>query len=529
MLRLFLADDNSLARSALSSSPVWKQNSCEIVGEAGNGIEALDGIRKLKPDLAVLDIKMPGMDGLEVIRQLRMENHSCIYIILTGYDEFSFAQQSVKLGVFDFLLKPVSCQDLQSALSKVKHYIRGQKHTEKKMASLEKYADDYRLQLNNSPEERTRLFLQSLKGNARAAGKLYESLAPGLSDALYCIMLIASDTAGEDSEEWQILHFKEYEEAVLKEVASETKSIFTGLLTKEGYTVLLFPGQKKNSACAAAATEIADMVLSRNRSSGHSITIGLSSTSRESVQIQKMFRQAVFTSENHFFLNEQSVFSYENIHSETNTNDYVLLEKLNGLNEIIKKQPEKTTAYIDGLLSALSRSQEYNATFIKNIFIHIGIILSEAASEKGIAVKSIHEIVSDVYRMQYFTQLKEWVSAYACLLQSALLQNSCRSPAARNILDFLNNHYPEKISLQDVAAYVQLSVSQISRILKAETGTTYNVLLNKIRIQAAVHLLKEGRKKVYEIADAVGFSNYAYFYQLFKKETGVPPTEYKAD
>mgnify|MGYP000887671807 FL=1 len=529
MLRLFLADDNSLARSALCSSSVWKRNSCEIVGEAANGIAALDGIRKLKPDVAVLDIKMPGMDGLEVIRQLRTENQSCIYIILTGYDEFSFAQQSVKLGVFDFLLKPVSSEDLLSALLKVKRYIRGQKHTEKKIAVLEKYADDYRLQFNNSPEERRRLFSESLRGNTRAAESLCEALAPGLSDALYCVMLIVSDTAAEDSEEWQPMHFYGYEENALKKIVSETKNTFAGFPTKEGYAVLLFPGQKQNPACISAAGGIAAAVLLRNRTDGHSITIGLSNVGREAEQLEKLFRQAVFAAENHFFLNEQSIFRYENIYQGTDTDDYVLLEKLNSLNETIKKQPEKTTACIDELLSALGKNQECDEKFVKNIFIHIGIILSETANEKGIAAKSIHEIVSDVSRICCFSQLKEWTQAYAGLLQPALQNNTCRSPAARNILTFLNNHYQEKISLQDVASYAQLSVSQVSRILKAETGTTYNVLLNKIRIQAAIQLLKEGRKKVYEIADAAGFSNYAYFYQLFKKETGVPPTEYKAD
>lgn len=93
-------------------------------------------------------------------------------------------------------------------------------------------------------------------------------------------------------------------------------------------------------------------------------------------------------------------------------------------------------------------------------------------------------------------------------------------------MEFLNKNYAEHITLQDLSDYMGLSCAHICRILKNDTGETFVTLLNKIRIMRATRLLKSSEWKVYEVAAAVGYSNYAYFYQMFKKETGVSPKEY---
>ncbi|MBQ8956005.1 MAG: helix-turn-helix transcriptional regulator, partial [Lachnospiraceae bacterium] len=93
--------------------------------------------------------------------------------------------------------------------------------------------------------------------------------------------------------------------------------------------------------------------------------------------------------------------------------------------------------------------------------------------------------------------------------------------------EYINCHYMEHISLKDTADECGVSESYLCRNLKIDTGETFVNLLNKIRIQKAIELLKEKNLKVYEIAEVVGYSNYAYFYQMFKKVTGCTPTEYE--
>lgn len=100
------------------------------------------------------------------------------------------------------------------------------------------------------------------------------------------------------------------------------------------------------------------------------------------------------------------------------------------------------------------------------------------------------------------------------------------SQQTKKILDYLNEHYTEQISLQDVADYMGVSGTHVSRLIKNDIGETFITLLNKIRIKESIRLLRSGGYKVYEIAEMVGYSNYAYFYQIFKKHTGVSPKDY---
>ena len=111
-------------------------------------------------------------------------------------------------------------------------------------------------------------------------------------------------------------------------------------------------------------------------------------------------------------------------------------------------------------------------------------------------------------------------------VQKIICEDHYLSAQAKAILDYINIHYSESISLQETADYMGLSGTHISRILKKETGETFTTYINKIRIKESIKLLRSGQYKVYEVADRVGYSNYAYFYQIFKKNTGVSPKDY---
>lgn len=112
MYKVFLADDNELSRKSVKNSVSWKKSGCKISGEADNGLAAYQMIMELKPDIALLDIKMPGLSGLDVAKKLKEEGMDCLIVLITAYDEFAFAREGLKLGVFDYLLKPVSEDEL---------------------------------------------------------------------------------------------------------------------------------------------------------------------------------------------------------------------------------------------------------------------------------------------------------------------------------------------------------------------------------------------------------------------------------
>lgn len=120
MLRVLVVEDEELIRRGIVLAVDWAALDCVVVGEAANGEEALEAVKRCEPNLIITDLKMPRMDGLEMLRRLREEGNGAYVIILTAYDSFEYAQTALRLGAVDFLLKPFHDGDLEEAVSNLR-------------------------------------------------------------------------------------------------------------------------------------------------------------------------------------------------------------------------------------------------------------------------------------------------------------------------------------------------------------------------------------------------------------------------
>ncbi len=119
MHKVVIVEDEELVRRGIVTAVNWASVDCEVVGEAGSGSEGVEVIRSSHPDIVVTDIRMRGMDGLEMIRKLREEGCEARFILLTAYSDFSYAQTAVKLGAADYLLKPFHDGELEAAVARI--------------------------------------------------------------------------------------------------------------------------------------------------------------------------------------------------------------------------------------------------------------------------------------------------------------------------------------------------------------------------------------------------------------------------
>ena len=116
---VIIIDDNQMAVQALGKNNRFGERlGCQVVGTASDGYEGLEKIREFRPDLVVTDIRMPGYNGLELIRLLTQQGYPGKFIIITGYEEFEYARKAIQYGVSDFLTKPVSAEDLEKSIEK---------------------------------------------------------------------------------------------------------------------------------------------------------------------------------------------------------------------------------------------------------------------------------------------------------------------------------------------------------------------------------------------------------------------------
>ena len=120
MLKVLIVDDESTVRRGLALGVDWKAMDCQVVGEAANGGEGLEAVERLGPDLIITDVRMPKMDGIEMLTQLRQKGNKAHVILLTAYSDFEYVRSALQLGADDYLLKPFRDQELEAAVARVR-------------------------------------------------------------------------------------------------------------------------------------------------------------------------------------------------------------------------------------------------------------------------------------------------------------------------------------------------------------------------------------------------------------------------
>lgn len=123
MIKIVVIDDETVVRSGIVLETDWESIGCEVVGEASNGAEGLEVIEKYRPDIVVSDIRMPIMDGIEMLKALRENGNMAFVIYLSAYNDFEYAREAIKYGANDYILKPFSEGELEEAITKIKQKI----------------------------------------------------------------------------------------------------------------------------------------------------------------------------------------------------------------------------------------------------------------------------------------------------------------------------------------------------------------------------------------------------------------------
>lgn len=137
MIKVVVVEDEMIVRKGIISTTNWNKYDCEVIGEASNGREGITIVQKLEPDIVITDVRMPGLDGIEMIKQL-VQLLDLEYIVISGYSEFEYAKQAVKLGVTDYLLKPVDDEELYQALANAIKRVRNKLRYKKIEEAMDK-------------------------------------------------------------------------------------------------------------------------------------------------------------------------------------------------------------------------------------------------------------------------------------------------------------------------------------------------------------------------------------------------------
>lgn len=377
MYQILVADDNHFTRKAIVELMPWEDYGCQVCGQADNGLEAFEIIKNKRPQIALLDIIMPGLSGLEVVEKAKLENIDCIFIMITAYDDFQLIQRGLKAGVFDYILKPVSDEEFKQVLQRAIGVIEKEKIRQKEIEELKVSNEVYSNKIERQKKEILRkLLLDVINGSIYSAQEFGELIKADRNFQHYFIMILSMSKDKEFSKTEHEIFLNHLEESLLQcEMSFGIKIV--DVLSKEG--VVLFASfdhvllEEEYRLCSGRA---ARKILEALQNICDDCYIAISKTSRKTEEVEKLYRQAVFAGNIRFFIENQNIIHYESIHNKGIQNEYVQTEKIENFFSICKESPNNIEAAVDDIIEQFTANINLDIEYVKNIFIQVAIIMT---------------------------------------------------------------------------------------------------------------------------------------------------------
>ncbi|WP_239618903.1 response regulator [Cohnella mopanensis] len=516
-------DDELNMRKLLQVLLDWNSLGFEFIGEAANGNEALDLIEAARPDIVFTDINMPYMDGLELAKLIKDRDPFIKVVILTAYPEFEYAKQSVKIGVHDFLLKPVQTDVLRKLAVELKEKIEGE------TAHWNEYRKIKTELLENSRELKEKFLLNLLVGNSslEQLNRRYEYFY-GASDPLSCSVAVIDVEAGNEDADNSMIPGLGCMRVV--EFLVQEREAMDVVLDHGGRVVIVNRGDAADLACIGEQS-----VRAVREKLGYHATVGIGSVYSSLIRVKDSYKEALEALRYGQLFGGGQLISFG---EDMRVVDPVLDLKLNEIEEIVFfvkagiKEQAVQAIYERFQTQASARGETIEQAY--SLGIHFVSSLELAMSELGfnhIRSQLLNgALYVQLFGCRTFNEINQLLSRLA--EDAADDVKGIRNKRTNRIIDEVIAHLAEefanpKIALSSVSERFHLNASYLSRIFKEETGQSFTDYLLKLRMDEALKLLNGTSLKAYQIAEKVGILDPYYFSHRFKKAIGVSVQEYK--
>ena len=525
MFSVLIAEDEALVRIGLKSSIDWDKLDMKVIADVPDGQTALEVYNREKPDLVLTDIKMPVMDGMQLISNIREKDKSTKIIILTCYEEFDIAHKALQLGVSDYILKlRMSPEEIEAVLMKVGEELKKEKadYPQKSIADV-----DSNIIKENLFKEY--IFYHTYKDEkfAQAINQMNLRLFP--KNMVLCIMSI---------DQFAVLQqkFKDKQGNLIRfAIINITDEILAGFKRGEAFHerderyVLLF--SFPDIASERQIHELLHEILVRIGTAfetyiGNPVTFFISTLKHSYSSLQSMYSECMAAHEQNYFIGEEKYIRCDNI--QTKDVKVKVARKLKefaaGLDPFIEDYHKKIISEIDELINNTNISKPEIQKFI----IHwINWPAHQTNIDNDSVTKLIYEYEERVRDSATLSGDLELFSKFYLKVGKLHSKSRYIKREVAEAVEYIKKNYHKDIALQDVAEKVEMSPSYLSSLFKIEMEQSFTEYLNQVRVDMSKDILLNTHLKTYEVAEKVGFSDNSYFIRMFKKYTGMKPNEFK--
>jgi len=515
MYKVMIVDDEPLIREGLATLIDWETYGFQVIQTAKDGLDALDKVEAHNPDLLIVDIRMPGMDGLQLIETIRSRNWNPKLLILSGYADFDYAKKAIKSRVEGYILKPVDEDELIEYLTSIKQALDREQEEAKQYSSVTRKSCETLIQ---SALTGTGSYKGSISSRASELGLIWKQYQ-------VLLLLIQFDNARQVD--------------VLSNAREKLESWIEGqdlgvVFMRDLQIGILLRGQfVTNSQLERLYKELGEALGELELT--YYAAIGR--TVYRFVDIKASYDEAFELLKRKFFASSGRILSMESS------------PELKSMIEGAKPEGEfDAEHYADKLYLALDLA---NKDSIHEILVNMKAeMMRYDLSEQAVKTAAVQLLSSVVGKMlQHHDELRnvqqdsaswildfyrfESIDEMFSSIEDKLSQLVDRfgtmnsETLVKRMIDLIHRNYDENLKLETLADIFNYNSAYLGKMFKSQTGEYFNTYLDKVRIEKAKQFLEEGLK-VYQVAERVGYTNVDYFHSKFKKYTGVSPSAYRS-
>lgn len=531
-MRIMIIDDFETDRKAIREIiGSWKDEQIEICGECRDGKEALREALRLHPDICLCDIEMPGMNGFQFAKALRMEHEKCKIIFCSMYSEFQYAKEAMYLDCYGYVLKPVDSAELRSCVEWASGSISMQSRMEKELESLKQTLED------NRPVLRDNFLRELLYGINKNKENILEKAeffgCPFRNKALGIAVIEVDDYA-----------------RMTETFSVEKRQMFSlrvrNQLEKQAAGYHFFLVQTDDSHFAFLCTEDAgrkeelqkEMKLLCGRfvsffaHTDISISCAVGAVTEQPEKAAELLEQCRYILKYKFILGKSRVLTQEEVpesrepivtnYNEIGQNVKYLLNAASqeGIRDFV-------TGLLQPVLSEKDREYQKNLCYFVITCIQMEVNLQNCTIaeifgenqllwEKLSRFETIQDIILWMQNIMWFTA--QYLQKKAGTKESALVSR---------VKEYIDSHLQEPLTVDMVAEQMYYSGNYLNYVFKKATGNTISEYITSQRVEKAKEMLADPKLKLYEIAEALCYSHTAYFSSVFRKYTGMNPKDWR--
>jgi len=535
MINIMIVDDELTIREGIKSTFQWEKYGLLVCGTAASGTDALYLIDETAPDIIILDIKMSDMSGLEVLEIVRNKYPNIKVILISGHDDFEYAQKAIELNAFCYVLKPIDEKKLLEKILAAKKVIEEQFLKIKSDESLNKRLKE------GLPALRNVFLHQLLKGKLADMKTIKEKsdfLEINLNMPEHAAVIFDLQNEGSHANR------NEYEKSLMKlAVINAAENIFGKVFhyncfdCEESMGIIIQGFKIKRSALKNTCWCFKEYV---NNTLGLIMTLGIGGIHEGIQNIPLSYKEAVDALEYKLILGRNEIIDIEKIeeyfkkdYAESSLEETIKENEASLINALKVFNKVKIASIIDDVISSLREAIKINVKKTDRLTFLLSFFLTKILLALDIGIEKFFDLGNDTYndmkKLETIEEFKEYINCFLSNVMSELMQREISNNGflVNKAMEYIHENVYSDISLTGTANSIYINPNYLSKIFKQEINESFIEYVTKIKMNEAKKLLKSSNLKVYEIADMLRYKDVNHFTKIFKRYMSVTPSEYR--